>query len=72
MKEALKGTDTEAIKNAQEALTKAFYDISAKLYQQNPGAAQGAGFDPNQAGAQGGADNVYDADYTVVDDEDKK
>ena len=72
VKEALKGTDTEAIKNAQEALTKAFYDISAKLYQQNPGAAQGAGFDPNQAGAQGGADNVYDADYTVVDDEDKK
>ncbi len=71
-KEALKGNDTEAIKNAQEALTKAFYDVSAKLYQQNPGAAQGAGFDPNQAGAQGGADNVYDADYKVVDDEDKK
>lgn len=76
VKEALKGTDTEAIKKATEALTQTFYDVSARVYQQNPG-AQGAGFDPN-AGAnpgagQGGPDseNVYDADYKVVD-EDKK
>lgn len=78
VKEALKGTDIEAIKKASEALQQAFYELSSKIYQQNPGAAQGAGFDPN-AGAGGfnpgaGAgpqDNVYDADYKVVD-EDKK
>ena len=29
-KEALKGTDTEAIKKATEDLQKAFYDISSK------------------------------------------
>lgn len=80
VKEALKGTDTESIKKATEALTQAFYDISSKIYQQNPGAQggpnPGAGFngDPG-AGAQGdpnqGQDNVYDADYKVVDDDKK-
>lgn len=75
VKEALKGTDTEAIKNANETLSKSFYDVSSKIYQQNPGAASGAGFDPG-AGANPGAgaegqDNVYDADYKVVDDDKK-
>jgi len=82
VKEALKGTDTEAIKSATEALTKAFYDISAKIYQQNPGAAggpnPGAGFGGDggfgggqDAGPGAGQDNVYDADYKVVDDDKK-
>ncbi len=84
VKEALKGTDNEAIKAATEALTQAFYDVSAKIYQQNPGAQganPGAGFNPGAAGfdpgqqadgnAAGGQDNVYDADYKVVDDDKK-
>jgi len=70
VKEALKGTDVEAIKTATEEATKAFYPIAEKMYQQaNP---QG---DPNMGGAApGGADtdpNVVDADYTVVDDDNK-
>lgn len=75
VKEALKGTDTEAIKKSNEALSQAFYEISSKIYQQNPGAGQGA--EPGaqagheQAGGAGEQDNVYDADYEVVD-EDKK
>lgn len=78
VKEALKGTDTENIKKATEELTQAFYEISSKMYQ-NTGAgadgAAGAGFDPG-AGAQGGpemggSDNVYDADYKVVDEDNK-
>jgi molecular chaperone DnaK len=77
VKEALKGTDTEKIKTATEALTQAFYEVSAKIYQQNPGAQggpnPGAGFDgganPGNQGA--GQDNVYDADYKVVDDDKK-
>ena len=47
--------------------------MSEKLYQQaNPQGAQGAG--PDMGGAQQGADGqqYYDADYKVVDDEDKK
>ena len=77
LKQALTGTDTAAIKAATEELTQVFYKVSEKLYQA-AGGAQGAGFDPNQAGganpgagAQGGQD-YYDADYTVVDDDNKK
>ena len=80
LKSALTGTDTAAIKAATEELTQAFYKISEKLYQQ-AGGPQGAGFDPSQAGgfnggaqsgqnSQGGQ-NYYDADYTVVDDDNK-
>ena len=77
VKEALKGTDTARIKSATEALTQAFYEISAKIYQQNPGAQggpnPGAGFDAGQQAGPGmGQDNVYDADYKVVDEDDKK
>lgn len=79
VKEALKGSDTERIKSATEALTQAFYDISSKIYQQNPGAQEpqggpnpGAGFGGGQNPNQGaGQDNVYDADYKVVDDDKK-
>ena len=75
VKEALKGTDTQAIKNATEGLTKAFYAVSEKLYSQ-AGAQPG----PDMGGAAGGAtgatnnggdDNVVDADYEVVDDNNK-
>jgi molecular chaperone DnaK len=79
VKEALKGTDTQAIKDAKEALTQAFYGISQKIYQQagpQAGGPQGAGFNPGGAGPNpGGAgpqDNVYNADYKVVDEDDKK
>lgn len=81
VKEALKGGDIDSIKNATEELTKAFYDVSAKIYQQNPGAQGGpnpgagfggAGFGGQDAGHNpGGPDNVYDADYKVVDDDKK-
>ncbi len=76
LKQALTGTDTAAIKSATEALTQVFYRISEKLYQQAGGQqAGGAGFDPTQAGQAGGAapngQDYYDADYTVVDDDQK-
>ena len=80
VKEALKGTDTEAIKNATESLTQAFYKVSEKMYQQvgaqggQPGPDMGgANFGGQQPGGQsagnGGNDDVVDADYTVVDDQ---
>ncbi len=63
-KEALKGDDITKIKAASEALSKKFYDLSAKLYQQaNPQGAPGA-----QAGPQND-DGSVNGDYTVVDDE---
>ena len=68
VKEALKGTDSEAIKAASEALSQKFYALSEKLYSQaNPqGAPQGDPQAGPQAGPQG--DNVYEADYREVDD----
>jgi molecular chaperone DnaK len=88
LKTALEGTDIEAVKTKNEALMNEFQAISQKLYQQAaqaqgaaPGQAPGAdGFgtgaaDPN-AGAGGNAassgDNVVDAEYEVVDDDDDK
>ena len=83
VKKALEGTDTDAIKAATESLQQAFYKVSEKLYQQaNPQGAQGGaqGFNPEDfaqgaQGAAGGAgqnDNVYEADYREVDNDDKK
>ena len=76
VKEALKGTDSETIKSATEALQQKFFAVSEKLYQQaNPDGAQGGqGFNPNdaqQGGAQNGQDNVYEADYREVDNDNK-
>ena len=75
LKTALTGTDTESIKQATKELT----DVFGKLYEAAQAAqgAQGAqGFDPNAAagGSANGAggQDYYDADYTVVDDDDKK
>ncbi|MDO4173667.1 MAG: molecular chaperone DnaK [Eubacteriales bacterium] len=76
--DALKGTDTNAIKAASDALAAKFQEVSAKVYQQaNPqGGAQG--FDPNNfagGGAQGGAqagsngEQYYDADFKDVSDD---
>jgi len=63
VKEVLKGEDTEAIKAAAEELSKKFYEISAKLYEQQ--APQGEG---EQAEPQSGDDTTVDAEYTVDDD----
>ena len=64
LKEALKGEDIEAIKARQEDLQKEIFAISEKIYKAaNPQGAEGA--------AQGGAQadpNVYEADYTDVED----
>ena len=78
VKEALKGTDTQAIKNATEALTRAFYAVSEKLYSQagaQPGPDMGgaaAGSTGSTGANNGGDDNVVDADYEVVDDDNNK
>ncbi len=75
LKDAVAKNDKALMDGAKEELQKALYEVSAKLYQQaNPQGAQGAQPGPdmgaNPQGAQGaqGADNVYDADFTDVDD----
>lgn len=70
LKEALKGTDVEAIKKAQVELQTAFYAVAERIYKEQGAAAQQAeaaqtdvqGEGTNAAG--GSDDNVVDADYT--------
>ena len=76
LKESAATDDIERIKADTDALQKAIYEISAKLYQQgNPQGGAGfdpnggAGFDPNggagfDGGNAGGNGNYYDADFT--------
>ena len=70
LKEALKGTDIEAIKAKQEAVQKAFYAISEELYKnaQAAQAAQGAQPGADAGAANGGKpdDGVVDADFKEV------
>ena len=65
LKEALKGQDTEAIKQKQEDLMKKFYDVSAKVYQANA-PADGAPTEgqPKAGGADGasGDGNYYNGE----------
>ena len=75
LKETLKGADTQAIKNATEELTKAFYAVSEKLYGQQGGQAGQPGPDMGGQAQQGGTSagpDVVDADYEVVDDDNNK
>lgn len=66
VKEALKGTDTEAIKKATEELQEPLHAISAAAYQQAQQAAGGQQSD--QAGQQQSSgkqdDDVIDAEFT--------
>ncbi len=62
LRNTVNGGDTEAIKADMQALEQAFYKLSEKLYAQNGGQQQGAGFDPNAD--QGGNDGTYyNADF---------
>ncbi len=77
VKTALNGTDIAAIKAATDELQKAFYAVSEKIY--NTQGAQPGGDGSAGENAGGGADDgapgggeYYDADYEVVDDDEKK
>ena len=66
LKEALKGTDIEAIKAKQEELQKEVYAVSEKVYQAAAAAQQAAGGAENAAPQND--NNVYDADFSDVED----
>ncbi len=74
LKEMLKAEsfDVEGVKAQTEAVSKKFYEISSKLYadaQAQAQAQQQAQADPNAQAGGGADDNVVDADYKVVDED---
>ncbi|WP_195246733.1 molecular chaperone DnaK [Collinsella aerofaciens] len=64
-KKALEGSDVEAIKAAGESLQSVAYELAQVVYADAQQQTDGA------ASAQPADDDVVDADYEVVDDEDK-
>ncbi|MFD1989451.1 molecular chaperone DnaK [Paenibacillus nicotianae] len=69
LKTALEGNDVEAIKSATEALSEVAQALAVKLYEQAAQEGQAA------EGAEGTTtqkDNVVDAEYEVVDEDEKK
>jgi molecular chaperone DnaK len=68
LKSALEGSDLDDIKAKKEELEKVVQDLSAKVYQQAQEQAQA------QQGEQGQAqdDNVEDADFKEVNDDDEQ
>ena len=79
---ALQSGDTDIIKEKTEKLTEEFHTISEKLYQKAQQAQAGAGMGgmgdmgtgagAAEGGAAAGPDNVVDADFEVVDDDENK
>lgn len=68
LKKALEGSDLEDIKTKKDALNEIVQGLSMKLYEQMAQAQQGA------EGAEGAAaqDDVVDAEFTEVKDDDNK
>ena len=70
LKKALEGDDIEDIRTKKDALEEIVQQLSVKMYEQAAQAQQGA----ESAEGQGNSDDddVVDAEYTEVNDEDKK
>ncbi len=73
LKEALAGTDVEAIKAKAEALSTPLHELASKLYEQANAQQQSqANNGQQQTTQQETNDGTVDGDYKVMDDEDKK
>ncbi|QUH21119.1 molecular chaperone DnaK [Alkaliphilus sp. B6464] len=68
LKKALESDNVEDMKKSIEDLTNAFHAISQQMYQQ---AQQGEGEAQGSGDGATDKENVVDADYEVVEDEDK-
>lgn len=66
LRRALEGQDLEEIKRKTEDLTKVLYDVTSRVYQQTGGQQAAAG-----AGGGEGSGATVDADYRVVDEDQK-
>jgi molecular chaperone DnaK len=71
LKKALEGDNIEEIKTKTEELTQEFYSISQKMYDQTQGQGAGTGTGADGEGHSEN-DDVVDADFEVMDDDDNK
>ncbi|MBU6146122.1 MAG: molecular chaperone DnaK, partial [Paenibacillaceae bacterium] len=66
LREAIESKDEARAKAALDVLNKAVQTLSARVYEQQSSGS------PGQEQAPQGNDNVFDADYDIVNDQDKK
>lgn len=73
LQETLKGEDAEKMKADAEALTKPLYEMTSKMYEaaQQQGASEAGAAQQDSQRKKKSDDNVVDADYKVVDDDNK-
>ena len=69
---ALKGDDPAAIKAKLDELMKAMGPISQRIYQEAAQQQQQAQGGPDAEASDDGQDDFVDADYKIVDDDEKK
>jgi molecular chaperone DnaK len=76
LKSAMEGSEVEAIKSKTNALAQSAMKLGEAMYKSQQAGAGGEGAGPtgaNGSGQQAGNDDVVDADFTEVkDDENKK
>ena len=75
VRDAMEGTDVSVLKSAIEELNKVWHAASEQMYKQTAGAQPGAPGETAQPGPDSAPKNdgqTVDADYEVVDDNDKK
>lgn len=73
LQETLKGEDAEKMKADAETLTKPLYEMTSKMYEaaQQQGASEAGAAQQDSQQKKKSDDNVVDADYKVVDDDNK-
>ena len=71
LKEALKGSDAEAITAKTNALQQASMKLGEAMYKQQADQQPGGGPDAGAAGGEANKDDVVDAEFTEVDDDKK-
>lgn len=73
LKETMKSSDPDKIKDATEKLQQLSFDTFGKIYQQQAASTEtGTADDNNNAGGANDDDNVVDADYEVIDEDKDK
>ena len=71
LKNAMNGTNPQDITTKTETLSKAMYEVSAKIYQQTQDTAEQSQQEQKNDGQPNAGDNIYDADFEVTDEEKK-
>ncbi|MFA9424423.1 MAG: Hsp70 family protein, partial [Sedimentibacter sp.] len=72
LKKAIESNDSAQMKEKTESLTKVFNDLAQKLYAQPGAQGEAQGEAGSEQGSAENDDNVVDAEFEEIHDEDQK